>query len=234
MKTKPMTQDEGSVIMISDEVDSASVGSKAKDGRCSFFLKAKRSKPYGYSSPSQTNEGTVPSPLPLVVNLISSFPENLETSVGVMLQQSLDVAIEATNEILGITEEVSKPSFTMVEVEPPLKPLVAPTPLFDLHRVTKPRTRLGPSLMKNVILALADLDQLLGLNIPPKTTPNASSSEPMKTISDQHDRSEAMDGAVGVETKVVMVQKKIKRTKTKGKKKIKGGEQQHEEPNVEE
>ncbi|KAI3697869.1 hypothetical protein L6452_30968 [Arctium lappa] len=33
----------------------------------------------------------------------------------------------------------------MVEVEPTLKPFVAPGPVFDLHRITKPITRLEPS-----------------------------------------------------------------------------------------
>ncbi|KAI3729828.1 hypothetical protein L6452_18499 [Arctium lappa] len=134
-------------------------------------------------APSQQVEGTNPSSLPLAVNLISSFPENPEASVRIRLQESLNVAMDATNEILGITKDAPMSPITMVEVEPPLKPFMAPTPSFDLHRVTKPRTRLGPSLRQNVTLALANLDHLLGLNILSKPTPTPVITPPVDNSS---------------------------------------------------
>ncbi|KAI3729827.1 hypothetical protein L6452_18498 [Arctium lappa] len=102
---------------------------------------------------------------------------------------------------------------------------MAPTPSFDLYRVTKPRTRLGPSLRQNVTLALADLDQLLGLNIPPKPTPT-----PVIT---SLEKEEHVDGAMNMETKAEVVKNRITRTKTRSKRKRNGSEQHKEEANVE-
>ncbi|KAI3668922.1 hypothetical protein L6452_40139 [Arctium lappa] len=77
----------------------------------------------------------------------------------------------------------------MIEVEPPLKPFVSPTTSFHLRRITKPRNQLGPSLRKNVAIALADLDQILGLNIPPQ--PKIPVDDPIATPNTNCDHSVA-------------------------------------------
>ncbi|KAI3771336.1 hypothetical protein L6452_02498 [Arctium lappa] len=177
-----MTADEGSAIVISDETGSFSVGSKLKnthDGSSSLQKKREHSLldtlAESRESPPSPHVDQIVEDIPTASPTSSppqlsneAQPQITQTSVGVKLQETLDVAMEATDEILRITKDVSTPSINMVEVEPPLKPFVSPTPSFDLNKITKPRTRLEPSLRQNVTIALADLDQLLGLNIPPQ------------------------------------------------------------------
>ncbi|KAI3673243.1 hypothetical protein L6452_39360 [Arctium lappa] len=110
-----------------------------------------------------------------------------QASVGVKLTETLDEAMKAIDEILGINKDTPAPSIRMIEVEPPLKPFGSTTPSFDLKRITKPRTRLGPSLRQNVTIALADLDQILGLNIPPQ--PKVPVNDPISTPNTDCDHS---------------------------------------------
>ncbi|KAI3734364.1 hypothetical protein L6452_13832 [Arctium lappa] len=164
-QTRPMTADEGSAIVISDDTGSRSVGSK----------------------PKNAHDGSSPMKRKREPNLLDTLAEAAELRARVKLTETLDEAMKATDEILGINKDTPAPSIRMIEVEPPLKPFGSTTPSFDLKRITKPRTRLGPSLRQNVTIALADLDQILGLNIPPQ--PKVPVNDPISTPNTDCDHS---------------------------------------------
>ncbi|XP_024963957.1 flocculation protein FLO11-like [Cynara cardunculus var. scolymus] len=156
---KPIKQKKGTVIEVSDDSDSPSTrhgvqnSSSRPTQEDSTFLNMMA------DATTQMSTQSIPSNIterlqtglkvsgPLTRDLLSSFPVYPQASVGFMLRRSVDEAIAASKEVLGIRSATCAPSIAMIRTQP-----------FMAAQASK---KGNSSLKHSVSAALAAMDRMI-------------------------------------------------------------------------
>ncbi|XP_024995872.1 mucin-7-like [Cynara cardunculus var. scolymus] len=127
---KSVKQKKGTVINLSDESDSPPERPVAQTSASRPTQEDSTSLNTLVDATTQMNTQSIPPSIterlqtglritrPLTMDLLSSFPVYPQASVGFMLRKSVDEAIAASNEVLGLRTTTCAPAIAMIQTQP--------------------------------------------------------------------------------------------------------------------